>query len=52
MGFEPTVPLSRDNGFQDRRIRPLCHLSGDRFNIDNGSKELREINGISVIVLS
>ena len=27
MGFEPTIPISRDNGFQDRRIRPLCHLS-------------------------
>ncbi len=25
-GFEPPVPF-RYNGFQDRRIRPLCHLS-------------------------
>ena len=25
--FELTIPLSRDNGFQDRRIQPLCHLS-------------------------
>jgi hypothetical protein len=27
VGFEPTVPVTRDNGFQDRRIQPLCHLS-------------------------
>lgn len=27
VGFEPTIPIPRDNGFQDRRIRPLCHLS-------------------------
>ena len=26
-GFEPPVPCKRDNGFRDRRIRPLCHLS-------------------------
>jgi hypothetical protein len=32
VGFEPTVPLSRNNGFQDRRIRPLCHLSRIDFN--------------------
>jgi hypothetical protein len=25
-GFEPSVPFGY-NGFQDRRIRPLCHLS-------------------------
>jgi hypothetical protein len=30
-GFEPPVPSNRDNGFRDRRIRPLCHLSrGER----------------------
>ena len=27
VGFEPTVPIARDSGFQDRRIRPLCHPS-------------------------
>lgn len=27
VGFEPTIPISRNNGFQDRRIQPLCHLS-------------------------
>ncbi len=27
VGFEPTVPLAEDNGFQDRRFRPLSHLS-------------------------
>ena len=27
VGFEPTIPITRDNGFQDRRIQPLCHLS-------------------------
>ena len=26
-GFEPPVPVTQDNGFQDRRIRPLCHSS-------------------------
>ncbi len=26
-GFEPPVPWIKDNGFQDRRIRPLCHFS-------------------------
>jgi hypothetical protein len=26
-GFEPPVPWIQDNGFQDRRIRPLCHFS-------------------------
>ena len=28
MGFEPTRPLARPNGFQGRRIQPLCHPSG------------------------
>ena len=27
VGFEPTEHLSMLNGFQDRRIRPLCHPS-------------------------
>lgn len=27
-GFEPPDPVPRVNGFQDRRNRPLCHLSG------------------------
>ncbi len=26
-GFEPPVPLARDNGFQNRRFRPLSHPS-------------------------
>jgi hypothetical protein len=26
-GFEPPNPVSRINGFRDRRIQPLCHLS-------------------------
>jgi hypothetical protein len=26
-GFEPPVHGKADNGFQDRRIRPLCHSS-------------------------
>ena len=26
-GFEPPSPVSRTNGFRDRRIQPLCHLS-------------------------
>ena len=28
LGFEPRRPVTRPNGFQDRRIRPLCHPSG------------------------
>ena len=27
VGFEPTTPIPRSNGFQDRRFRPLSHLS-------------------------
>ena len=27
-GFEPWDPLTRVNGFRDRPIRPLWHLSG------------------------
>ena len=30
LGFEPREPLTRFNGFQDRRIRPLCHDSAER----------------------
>jgi hypothetical protein len=26
-GFEPPIPWIQNNGFQDRRIRPLCHFS-------------------------
>jgi hypothetical protein len=26
-GFEPPDPWLQINGFQDRRIRPLCHFS-------------------------
>jgi hypothetical protein len=28
-GFEPSIPIARNNGFQVRRIRPLCHLSSN-----------------------
>ncbi len=31
VGFEPTIPRERDNGFQDRRFRPLSHLSSQSF---------------------
>ena len=27
VGFEPTVPVSRNNGFQDRHHKPLGHPS-------------------------
>ncbi len=27
VGFEPTVPIARDSGFQDRPVRPLRHPS-------------------------
>jgi hypothetical protein len=29
-GFEPSVPRERDNGFRDRPVRPLRHLSDKR----------------------
>ena len=28
VGFEPTVPVTRDGGFQDRCLKPLDHSSG------------------------
>jgi hypothetical protein len=31
-GFEPPEPCVQLNGFQDRRIRPLCHFSGRKYN--------------------
>ena len=30
VGFEPTEPHKRFNGFRDRRLRPLGHLSVNR----------------------
>ena len=30
VGFEPTVPVTRDGGFQDRCLKPLDHSSGWR----------------------
>jgi hypothetical protein len=29
-GFEPSDDVAAVNGFQDRRIQPLCHPSGPR----------------------
>ena len=29
-GFEPSVPRKEDNGFRDRPVRPLRHLSHKR----------------------
>lgn len=29
LGFEPREPLTRFNGFQDRRNQPLCHSSAE-----------------------
>ena len=31
-GFEPPDPWLQINGFQDRRIQPLCHFSISQFN--------------------
>ena len=33
-GFEPSIPQVRDNGFQDRRHRPLGHPSVDSVQQD------------------
>ena len=30
------------NGFQDRRIRPLCHLSGAKIGVEGFPKKLSE----------
>jgi hypothetical protein len=30
-GFEPSMDGTAHTGFRDRRIQPLCHLSGERF---------------------
>ncbi len=27
VGFEPTIPITQDSGFRDRRLQPLGHLS-------------------------
>ena len=32
-GFEPPVRRLADNGFRDRRIRPLCHLSEEGVSV-------------------
>lgn len=34
--FELSIPLTGNNGFQDRRIRPLCHLSTHNFKLITG----------------
>jgi site-specific DNA recombinase len=38
VGFEPTRPLSGPSGFQDHRIRPLCHPSWDSKARPSGHK--------------
>lgn len=37
-GFEPPVRRKADNGFRDRRIQPLCHLSLVLFPEKQGAK--------------
>ncbi len=39
-GFEPPVRRKANNGFRDRRIRPLCHLS----KADKNSNYLSSFN--------
>gem|GEM_PF-5561568 len=36
-GFEPPVHCKADNGFRDRRIQPLCHLSSYNSTTDKKS---------------
>jgi hypothetical protein len=38
-GFEPSIRLTTDNGFRDRRIRPLCHPSGAVLGTAEAEKE-------------
>jgi hypothetical protein len=40
-GFEPSIRLTTDNGFRDRRIRPLCHPSTRR----SGEGGIRTLEG-------
>jgi hypothetical protein len=35
-GFEPSIRQTTDNGFRDRRIRPLCHPSGAEESVAAG----------------
>ena len=35
-GFEPPMEVTPHNGFRDRRIQPLCHLSAPFFSIAKG----------------
>jgi hypothetical protein len=37
-GFEPPVRCKANNGFRDRRIQPLCHLSLVLFPEKQGAK--------------
>ena len=36
-GFEPSMDETAHTGFRDRRIQPLCHLSGGRNTLDDGA---------------
>gem|GEM_PF-3236701 len=40
VGFEPTEPVSGLSGFQDRRIRPLCHPSFCLWKAKQGPEEI------------
>jgi hypothetical protein len=41
-GFEPGRPVTRPNGFQDRRIQPLCHPSKQgRRRLDDSLSPIR-----------
>jgi hypothetical protein len=44
-GFEPSIRLTTDNGFRDRRIRPLCHPSaGGPAQARNGEGGIRTLD--------
>ena len=42
VGFEPTVPIGH-NGFRDRPVRPLRHLSADRVAGGRGLQGARTV---------
>ena len=44
-GFEPSVPRKRDNGFRDRPVRPLRHLSAELNSIRAKNKTDRNPDG-------
>jgi hypothetical protein len=39
--FELPIPVSRDGGFQDRCIQPLCHLSLGILSVEGANEDFK-----------